>query len=610
MGSSSWGSRTSSQVERGQLLVGIPDVEPAISPSDGVFVVDADFGRELCNAVLGLRHVVETGVVHDRTGCSVRVGVCFRAERVDGYGVRGCEVVFQSEAVSQFVGGDEPHGIPHEFGGQDIAAGQRVDGSGLETDPRVEDAHHVVPPDDVGLDDFAAAGVDDRWSHGVCEFRCGVGDHRVAHVVDVELLLLIGSDLAGEDGIFEAGGLECLLPLLDPLLDVGYPDGRRGGVDPQHDGLLRFDEFAALVTFDILGPGFEAPAVDEGPLFGLLLGVVEVEMPDFEIAHAVVGETRSHRHGVEQYEIRGDFDGQGCGLALLAGEISGEGGFDDDVLGEGLHGFDFREVAVGAARAERTEEVVETLLAAVEDFVDLDDRRGRIGIVGLDGELFDKRFAVVVPDGSGDAVALAGRDAGVVGCDPYFFIKGVLAESDEFLSESHSLVDSGVVQRIGDSGDLVDDQNIAVEQRIGNLEPDVGTLAVNVEHALVGGGVLEDLLIFFPVVAGGVGFFGDVFGFSAFPVLLFPGFGGCGREQEQRCEQKGRAYERLFVLHFFIIAVFLRAQNPHDAIIKHICRFGKYKSLNARIGGVNGAKSGLFLGMQEREPASEDSFAG
>ena len=62
--------------------------------------------------------------------------------------------------------------------------------------------------------------------------------------------------------------------------------------------------------------------------------------------------------------------------------------------------------------------------------------------------------------------------------------------------------------------------------------------------------------------------------------------------------------------HFFIIAVFLRAQNPHDAIIKHICRFGKYKSLNARIGGVNGAKSGLFLGMQEREPASEDSFAG
>ena len=363
-------------IQRRQLLVGILDVEPAVAPADGVEVVGSDLGGELRNAVPGLCDIVEAGVVHDRAGRAVAVGVVLRAQRVDRYGVRGGEVVLQSEAVAQLVRRDEAHGVAHQLCGQDVGAGRRIDGAGLQPDPRVEDAHHVVPPDDVGLDDLAAEGIDDRRAHGVGQLRGGVGDHRVADVVDVEVGLVVGSDLAGDDRLLEPGGLEGLLPLLDSLFDVGDPDGRRRGVDPQHDGFGRHDEFTAQVAFAVFGAGLQPPAVDQPALFGLLLRVVEVEVADLEIPDAIVGETRTHRFPVEQHEVRGDLDRQGCCAALLARKAPREERLDEDVAREGLHLPDLREAGVDASRAEFAEEVVEALFAAVEDLVDANDGRG------------------------------------------------------------------------------------------------------------------------------------------------------------------------------------------------------------------------------------------
>ena len=125
--------------------------------------------------------------------------------------------------------------------------------------------------------------------------------------------------------------LEGLLPLDDAFLDVGNPYGRGRRVDPQLDRLLRFDQFAFLVTLHVLGFRLQPPAVDERAFLGLLLFVVEVEVPDLEIAHAVVGEPRSHRLPGEQHQVRGDLHGQGDRRALL-GVRGREERFDDDVF--------------------------------------------------------------------------------------------------------------------------------------------------------------------------------------------------------------------------------------------------------------------------------------
>ena len=524
-------------VERRQLLVRVLHVEPAVAPVDGVFVVGSDLGRQLRDAVLGLGHVVEAGVVHDRTGRPVRCGVALRAERIHRHGVRSPEIVLQSEAVPQLVRRDEAHGIAHHLRRQRVAARCGVHGAGLEADPGVENAHHVVPPDDVGLDDLAAPGVDHRRAHGVGHLRGGVGHHRVAHVVDVELPV-VGGDLPCYDGVLEACGLEGLLPLDDAFLDVGNPYGRGRRVDPQLDRLLRFDQFAFLVTLHVLGFRLQPPAVDERAFLGLLLFVVEVEVSDLEIAHAVVGEPRSHRLPGEQHQVRGDFHGQGDRRALL-GVRGREERFDDDVFGERLDGFDLRKVLLGrTGQSDGAENVVETLFAAVEDLVDLDDHRCRILAVGIDRELLDRRFAVVVPYGAGDAVAFGRGDARVVGHDPYLFIKGVLAETHNLLAVAHAFVDARVVQGVGNARNLVDDQYVAAHQRVGNLEQEVGSLAVHVEHALVGHGAFQQFFVPFLLFFGRVGLLGRGFGFLQLAARLALRFGRRGRQQEERRQRK------------------------------------------------------------------------
>ena len=393
---------------------------------------------------------------------------------------------------------------------------------------------------------ISAAGVDHRGSHGVGHLRSGVGHHRVAHVVDVELPV-VGCDLPGHDGVFEARGLEGLLPLDDAFLDVGNPYGRGRRVDPEHDGLLRFDQFAALVTLHVLGFRLQPPAVDERALLGFLLFVVEVEVSDLEITHAVVGETRAHRLPVEQHQVRGDVHGQGHRRALL-GVRGREERFDDDVFGERLDGFDLRKVFLGGSgQPDGAENVVETLFAAVEDLVDLDDHRRRILAVGFDRELFDRRFAVVVLHGAGDAVAFGRGDARVVGHDPYLFIKGVLAETHDLLAVSHALVDTRIVQGVGDARDLVDDQYFAAHQRVGYLEQEVGSLAVHVEHALVGHGAFQQFFVPFLLLFGRVGLHGRGFGFLRLAARLSLRFGRRGRQQQECRQGKHRSGQSSFI---------------------------------------------------------------
>lgn len=162
-------------------------------------------------------------------------------------------------------------------------------------------------------------------------------------------------------------------------------------------------------------------------------------------------------------------------------------------------------------------DVVEALFAAVEDLVDFDDHRRGIGIVSLDRELLDCRFAVVVLHRAGDAVAFGRGDARVVGHDPDLFIKGVLAEADDLFAVAHALVDPAVVQGVGYARYLVDDQDVAAHQRVGYLEQEVRTLAVDVEQALVGYGAFQQLLVtFFLVFFERVGLGGCGFGFLRF----------------------------------------------------------------------------------------------
>ena len=159
---------------------------------------------------------------------------------------------------------------------------------------------------------------------------------------------------------------------------------------------------------------------------------------------------------------------------------------DHDIGREGPDGFDFRKFLAGGAAEHQPEEVVETLFASVEDFVHLHHHRGRIGPVGFDREVFDDRLPVVVAYRTGDRVAGGRGDARVEREHPYLFISGVLTETDDPVGIFHAFVQPGVVQGVGNARYLVDEQDVAAHQRIGNLEIEIVALAVHVKHAPVG----------------------------------------------------------------------------------------------------------------------------
>ena len=93
-------------------------------------------------------------------------------ERLGTEGIRrvciGCyHVVAQSERVAHLMAGYESGCIAYQGFWQFILACLLVVGSCLHHDPFAQERLHVVPPDDVCLQNLACSRVDDGRTHGV-----------------------------------------------------------------------------------------------------------------------------------------------------------------------------------------------------------------------------------------------------------------------------------------------------------------------------------------------------------------------------------------------------------------------------------------------------------
>ena len=146
------------------LLVG----EPTVAPLYGHHVIRADLGRDLLYAVARLSHIVEAGIVHDRR-CRALDLVCesLRTERVGDIGVAGNHVVTQTQRVAHLVAGNKACSIADHVLRQLILSRRLVICSCLHHDPLAQQRLHIVPPDDVGLQNFTRARVNHRRTHGV-----------------------------------------------------------------------------------------------------------------------------------------------------------------------------------------------------------------------------------------------------------------------------------------------------------------------------------------------------------------------------------------------------------------------------------------------------------
>ena len=237
---------------------------------DGPLVigVDARIQAVLADAVLGLRHVVEAGVVHDGHGMAVLFHPLLVAELLHRGLAAGAHVVTQAQGVAHLVGGDEADEVAHQFVVIFHLAGARVH---LHLVPVVDERHDIVVPADVAFEDFAGTRVMDIGSIGVGRGGSEVADYGEAGVLHAHVGIVFRPFL-GADGVLPARLLEGLLPVVHAGDQVRAPLLRGRRVDVVDDGLDRLHEFAALLLLHVLRTGFQAPAGDEADaLHGLLL---------------------------------------------------------------------------------------------------------------------------------------------------------------------------------------------------------------------------------------------------------------------------------------------------------------------------------------------------
>ena len=301
----------------------------------------------------------------------------------------------QAEAVSHLVACDKPHCVADHFLGQLHRAYVRICRSGLYYDPVVKDVEHVVPPYDVGFENFAGAGVADRRAHGVRFGGCGVCEGGVVHVIDIDVRHI--GHLLNDDCVFPSGAFESLVPLFDAFGYVWTPLARSRVVEIDDDGLCGFDKLATQICGLFARFWLHSPSLDEVLVMHPLLVVGEIERVVGEITDLRAYVAPCHRFLGQENQRGAHFDGDGDRTARL-GHFCREFGDGVYIVVESLHRFDFREVGFGGSTDVYIgENIAEGILTAVEKVGDLHNHSRRIGGEGFDLERSDKGEDIVQP---------------------------------------------------------------------------------------------------------------------------------------------------------------------------------------------------------------------
>ena len=281
-------------------------------------------------------------------------------------------------------------------------AGRGVGSRRLAESPVVHQLEHVVVEVYRGLEDLTGAGVGPGGSHRIGLLRGGVDEAGVADVVGVKARVILRIAL-GDDGVLEADGLKCLLPVLDALLEVGVPLFGECVIDVVDDWLGGDDEFASLMPLDILGLWLQAPAIDVLHLLhrqgvgGDLGGSIG------EVANTVVVQAGAHHILVVRQQSERGVDHSGEGL-LIHGVDGADGHVE--ITREGADVSDGGEVLLEApaqligseegVKGGLGEEGCDRGLVGEEERRGVDDHSGGVGAPGGDLEGTQHRHQVIV----------------------------------------------------------------------------------------------------------------------------------------------------------------------------------------------------------------------
>ena len=243
--------------------------------------------------------------------------------------------------MPDLVGDDELEQPAREGIREREGPGARIELRRLREIPIAIEVHHVLENARRAVEDFTGARIADVRANGIfCRAR-QPADDRVADVFR-RPIGIIGGRVHCDDPVFEAGGFECGLPIVDRVADPRLPLFRCIGVDIVHDRLLwcaetvRVGCAGALQT--ILGDVLAAR--------GAAIGA-KVHETLSEKADAFVKATRHHRvfgkandAPMREHTLRGTRCATELRDATGSRSRASLGSFDFDIFREGYDALD------------------------------------------------------------------------------------------------------------------------------------------------------------------------------------------------------------------------------------------------------------------------------
>jgi hypothetical protein len=167
--------------------------------------------------------------------------------------------------------------------GQRQVLGSRVQWRDLNEVPVAKQVLHVVVELDVGLQDLSGPWIADVRPRRVFDIGSKPADHRIPRVLRTPFgVYLFRWRFARDDGVAEPGRFEGRLPILDALLDVFDPLGRRRRIDVVRDG---FDRVGNIRRGILL---LQSPSRDVATFGHAVFGGSEVILRNRKVPYAIV----------------------------------------------------------------------------------------------------------------------------------------------------------------------------------------------------------------------------------------------------------------------------------------------------------------------------------
>ena len=218
-------------------------------------------GSQFHALIPGLRHVIETSVIHDTRCRSVFLSKRCRTQRINREGCRRSHVVHESQAMPYFVCHHVDQRGFHHVIRQFLASHGRIKLGGLHETPVVDQLDDITVNQHGGINNLTRRRVCPRRSHCISRGISHVTNTGIFQVIRVKIGIIL-REILREHHVFKTNFLKSGIPCSHRLTNRFFPQFRESVIHVEHNLFHGLHQLAPFVSLHVLR--FQSPAMSHG----------------------------------------------------------------------------------------------------------------------------------------------------------------------------------------------------------------------------------------------------------------------------------------------------------------------------------------------------------